>query len=460
MGLFRRSTLLGIALLTLGTSAVRAEESAEPARFLLETITVEGPKQAAANIVRAETLLEEGRSYTEGELRQAVDRVQRLPFVLDATFALRKGSERGAYELAVEVQTARWFFFDQWSRGFYLQEPLGVNPGNPEGASYSESLEGGVGGLAGVRRFVGRSGVVFATLDTEQGAQIGFTRYDLFHRGILFSASFSQANRDLPEVAEVLPLALDPTFAVWTFDDSSKLSLGLSVPFGGRQSVQVAISERRGGVESRGTVLRSSPFTFPTYFSRDGEVTYRTAEGKWVWDTSDDPLLPTRGTSLSAGIEAARFQGEGLRPGRFSPFEPPLPAFESEQAVLAFSAIHHWSITPRQTVSATGRAAVGQSNVEGLFTGDAVLPVEATLDYSGGSLGLRHSLVLKRSREPGDVSDLRLETGVEAGAERTSPDLGPGLLRRFSASVGIVFRNQWGRVRAILTYLDLQGDAR
>jgi hypothetical protein len=455
MRLFRRVTPLGWALLLLtAASAPAQEERLEPARFLIETITVEGPKEAAANIVRAETLLQEGRSYTEADLRQAVDRVQRLPFVLYATFALRKGSERGAYELAVQVQSARWFFFDQWNRGFYLQEPLSVNPANPDSlGGFRQDFEAGLGGLVGARLFVGRSGVVFAALDLLQGAQIGFTQYDLFHRGILFSAGVSRGGP-----IEVLPLALDPTFAAWDFWSATKLSLGTSIPLGGRQSVQVSLSEQRGEPASRRSVLLSVPFTFPAQFSKDGEVTYRTADAKWVYDTSDDPLLPTRGTSLSVGIETAHFRGQGLRLDSVPSFDPPLPAFESEQAVLAFSAIRHWSITPRQTVSATGRAAVGQSNVEGLVTDETVLPVEETLDYTGGSLGLQHSLVLKRSREPGDVSDLRLETGVEAGAERTSPDLGPGLLRRFSASVGIVFRNQWGRVRAILTYLDLRGE--
>lgn len=454
MRLFRRVISLGLCPLFLAASAPAQEERLEPARFLIETITVEGPKEAAANIVRAETLLQEGRSYTEADLRQAINRVQRLPFVLYATFALRKGSERGAYELAIEVQTARWFFFDQWNRGFYLQEPLSVNPGNPNSlGGFDQDFQGGVGGLVGARLFIGRSGVVFAALDLLQGPQIGFTQYDLFHRGILLSAAVSR-----PVQTEVLPLALDPTFAAWDFWSSTELSLGTSIPLGGRQSVQVSLSERRGEPDRRSSVLLPPAFTFPTLFNHEGELTYRTAEAKWVYDTSDDPLLPTRGTSLSAGIETAHFRGEGLRPD-FSPsFEPPLPAFESEQAVLAFSAIRHWSITPRQTVSATGRAAIGQSNVEGLVTGETVLPVKETLDYAGGSLGLRHSLVLKRSREPGDVSDLRLETDVEAGAERTSPDLGPGLLRRFSASVGIVFRNQWGRVRAILTYLDLRGE--
>lgn len=100
------------------------EPAQEPARFLIEKITVEGPKAAAVNIVRAETLLRAGESYTEDQLRQAVYRVHRLPFVLDASFSLRKGSRRGAYELLIEVEPARWFFYDAWIRAFAFEQPL------------------------------------------------------------------------------------------------------------------------------------------------------------------------------------------------------------------------------------------------------------------------------------------------------------------------------------------------
>lgn len=447
---FRALAALALGLLFLAASPGRAQEGApppEPVRFLLETITVSGAGEAAANIVRAETLLEEGASYTEADLVQAIARVHRLPFVLEATFALRKGSERGAYELAVDVRPARWFFFDQWTHGFVIHEPVDLDP-SPAGI------------LTGARLFLGRSGVLFAVLDTDQGAQIGFTQYDLFHRGILLSAAVSEARF---EVTEVLPLALDPTFASWSFDNSTKVSLGLSVPVGPRQSVQASLSERSGDAADRRNVLES-PRRPPVRFSGDGDLTYRRAEAKWVYDTSDDPFLPTRGMSLSAGVEAARFESESLRPSSRSVFEPPLPPFRSELVIVALSAIHHWSVTPRQTVSVTARGSAGPSRLENLFTGDVTGDAgelrDVTLDYLGGSVGVQHSLVLKRHREPGDLSDLRLETGIEIGGERTAPDLGPSPLKRFSASVGIVFRNQWGRVRATLTYLDLGEVAR
>jgi hypothetical protein len=456
----RTRTLLGTAMLLLAAIPAGAQEEAlqEPARFLIETITVAGPKAAAANIVRAETLLEAGKTYSEDQLRQAVYRVHRLPFVLDATFALRKGSTRGAYELVIDVQTARWFFFDHWLRTYRFAEPLDLEDAFRTDRTMRSSFD--LGGLAGARLFVGRSGVLFAALDSEEGAQIGFTRYDLFHRGILASAGYS---RDVCCVREVLPLALDPTFSFWSFDRSHKASLGLAIPLGGPQSVQISLSERRGDVAGRGSILIASPTTSPALFVEAGELTYQRAEGKWVFDTSDDPLLPTRGSSLSAGIEAARFDTRNLSELRFEPSSSAdapdrivARPFHSEQVVAAVSAIRHWPLTPRQTVSVTARLAGGRSRLENLIFQNRNAP-EVNLDSFGGSVGIQHALTLKRARRASDFADVRLESGAELGVERTSPDLGPSPLKRFSAWVGLVFRNQWGRVRASLSYLDLGG---
>ncbi|HSF43344.1 MAG TPA: BamA/TamA family outer membrane protein, partial [Thermoanaerobaculia bacterium] len=319
--------------------------------------------------------------------------------------------------------------------------------------------EARVDALVGARLFLGRGGVLFAALDSEQGAQIGFTQYDLFHRGILLSAVVSQAG----SVTEVLPLSLDPTFASWSFHNSTRVSLGLSVPAGPRQSVQASLSERRGDARERSPVLFSESRA-PVFFSGDGDLTYRRAEAKWVYDTSDDPLLPTRGMSLSAGVEAARFESEGLRPTAFPFFEPPLPPFRSEQVVVAVSGIRHFSVTPRQTVTLTARGSAGQSRIKNLFTGNRTggraERRDVSLDSLGGAIGVRHSVALRRHRERGNLSDLRFETGAEIGGERTAPDLGPSPLKRLSLSLGVVFRNQWGRVRATFTYLDLGEAAR
>lgn len=449
----RTRTLWSIALLLLAAPPVRALE--EPARFLIERITVEGPKEAAANIVRAETLLREGGTYTEEELRQAVYRVQRLPFVLDASFSLRKGSQRGAYELAIGVQSNRWFFFDHYVRAFGFDQPLDLEDETVQGDRFSVTL----GGLAGVRHFVGRSGVVFAALDSREGIQAGFAQYDLFHRGILATAGVSLSECC---VTEVLPLALDPTFSSWSFGTSLKTSLGLSIPLSGPQSVQLSLSERQGDHGTRNEVLlapgqaggRLSHVT-----GEGSELTYRRAEAKWVWDTSDDPALPTRGTSISAGLEASRFAARDLTLFQFglAPDEVVItvyPSLHSEQVVGAVSVLRYFPVTPRQTVSVQARVAAGQSRLDNLAVGDLVLR-HVDADYYSGLVGLAHAFTLRRARGSGVLTDVRLESGVEIGAEKTSPDLGPSPLERFSVHTGLVFRNPWGRVRIVFTYLDL-----
>jgi hypothetical protein len=309
-----------------------------------------------------------------------------------------------------------------------------------------------VQGLVGARLFVGRSGVLFGALDSEEGIQAGFTQYDLFHRGILASAGYS---RNVCCVREVLPLALDPNFSSWSFKSSEKLSLGVAIPLGGRQSVQVSFSERRGDFGTRTNVLNELPPGQVMVFLGQGTLSYRRAEAKWVYDTSDDPFLPTRGFSLSAGLEASRFDTENLFRLRPAPFPPePLPPSHAEEVVAAVSAIQHWPLTRRQTLSLTGRLFRGRSRVENL-NGNVEISA-GNLDTNGFSVGLQHALTLKRSRRAGNFTDLRLETGIELGVEAVGPNFfGPSPLRRFAASMGLVFRNQWGRVRVTFSYLDL-----
>lgn len=447
----RIRTLGIIALLLLAALPVRSEEPPpEPARFLIETITVEGPKAAAANIVRVETLLRPGESYTEDQLRQAVYRVHRLPFVLDASFALRKGSRRGAYELLIEVQPAEWFFFDTWARAYRFGEPLRLESRGYTSQDQLSNLT--LGGLVGSRLFVGRSGVLFGALDSEEGFQAGFTQYDLFHKGILANAGFST---NVCCVDEPLPLGLDPRFVTWQFTNSRRLSLSVAIPLGGRQSLQMAVSDRAGGAGLREEIL-IDPTVHERGFINEGELSYRRAEAKWVYDTSDDPAFPTRGSTLSAGLEASRFAAHGLVIGdpREAPATEAAPPFTSQQVVTAVSAVRYWSITPRQTISGTGRIAVGRSQVDNLLVGDRVLP-SVDFDYLGGSARLQHSLTLQRSRGRGRVHDLRWENAAELGFERNSPAVGPSPLRRFMIETALVYRDQWGRVRASLTYLSL-----
>lgn len=453
--LWRRALLA--ALLLLAALAVRAQE--EPPRFLLERITVAGAREAAGRIVEAETLLHPGASYTEAELGQAVSRVHRLPFVLDANFSLRKGSTRGAYELVIEIAEARRFFFEHTVGLYALHQPLHLDDSYGSGNSWSAQLPG----LIGYRQFIGRSGVVFAALDTEEGLQAGFSRYDLFGRGIVASVGYSGLLPDFCCSSEVLPYGLDPTFVSWSWRNSAhRLSAEMGIPLSSTDALRLGWSRREGEGSSRQEVLgffRQSDLLVDP--APETELTLDRAELKWVRDTSDDPVVPSRGTTLSGGVEWTVFEtgplvGSRTENGEF--LQEPLPGQRSEQIAAVAAATRHWSITPRQTVSGTGRLSVGQARLRSLPTADGE-SLDVSLDVLGGSLGLRHLVRVKQSRGPGGFGDTYLETRIELGFESTSPDVqpsrAPNPLQRLEASVGLVFRSAWGRLRIALTYLDV-----
>ena len=451
-----RRALLG-AILLMAALAVRAQE--EPPRFLLERITVAGAREAAGRIVEAETLLRPGESYTETELGQAVARVHRLPFVLDAEFSLRKGSTRGAYELLIQVAETRRFFFEHTVGLYVLNQPLHIDQSIGSGDSWSAQLPG----LIGYRQFIGRSGVVFAALDTEEGLQAGFSRYDLFGRGIVASVGYSGLLPKFCCSAEVLPYGLDPTFVSWSWRGSTdRISAEVGVPLNSTDALRFGWSRRDGEGSSRQEILgffRQSDFLVDPVPGSD--LTLDRAELKWVRDTSDDPVVPSRGTTLSGGLEWTSFETGALVGTRTEDGEliqEPLPAQESEQVAAVASAARHWSITPRQTVSGLGRLSFGQARLRNLPTaGEESLDVD--LDVLGGSLGLRHIARVRQSRGQGGFGDTYLETRIEVGFESTSPDLqpsrAPNPLQRLEASVGLVFRSAWGRLRVVLTYLDV-----
>ncbi len=437
--------------------AVRAED--EVARFQLEKITVTGAREAAGRIVAAETLLRAGESYGEAELAQAVARVQRLPFVLAAEFSLRKGGARGTYELVIEVEEARRFFFDHTVRGTWLAQPLDLD----DSVTFDEeSVAVSLPGLIGLRRFIGRSGVVFAGLDSAEGLQLGFTRYDLFGRGVVVSAGVSGLLADICCAEEVLPFSLDPSFVSWTWEDAARYSVELGVPLNRTDALRLGASRRTGEGGSR-RELFGTRFRFLDGFvdaAPGSDLTLDRAELKWGRDTSDDPLLPHRGSTLSAGLEWTSFTTGALQRKRLANlFTPePLPAQEAEQLAAVISGRHHWAVTPRQTVSALGRLSVGRASLHNLPTEDGVLAREE-LDTFAASLGARHAVRLRRERGAQGFGDVLLESTVEVGFESTTPDLqpsrAPNPLERLEISTGLVFRNAWGRLRFVATYLDL-----
>ena len=456
---------LRFLLLCSFAASVQAQEPAalEPASFLIETITVETSRPKAAGIIESETLLKEGGTYTEDDLRRAVARVHRLPFVLDANFSLRKGSERGAYELVIQANTARWFFFDRTVHFASFDQLYTLGEfGDSNTTSWSHS------GLVGGRLFPGRSGVLYGSLGFQNdlasdasGYQLGYTQYNLLGRGIVADLSF--ARHDCCSTA-VLPFGIDPQLTSWDWFDDEQASLGLAVPLAPHRSVQLGWTERRGQANSRRQVLLPFPDQVEDAVF-DGDQSSRHLEARWVQDTRDDPILPSRGTVVSAGLEHDSYRADDLRARRYIRVpegyfvfdrEVDLPRFDGEQLVASASAMRHWSVTPRQSVSAGGQIAAGRSQLTGLTIDDRLLP-KTDLDLYGLSIRAGHLLRLWSLREPGNLGDVYLDTALTYGIESTSPGLGlrDNPLERLDLTTTLTYRSQWGRLRLAFTYLDL-----
>ncbi len=87
-------------------SAAAAVLEARPQRaILVESLGVEGTsREAVRRVILSESRLVAGASYTEQEIARAARRIKRLPFVLDARPALRRGSAPGRYALVFVVE--------------------------------------------------------------------------------------------------------------------------------------------------------------------------------------------------------------------------------------------------------------------------------------------------------------------------------------------------------------------
>ena len=237
----RQLRILGIALAALcfaGAPALAApapgftdalpDEYSLP-RFYIETIGVEGIRLATPEIIVTRSLLEEGRPYTENELREAMYRVHRLPFVLDAAFSLGKGSERGRYRLLIRVEEVRSFFFGAEA----TYDVGGTLAGTPIDDRWNDTL------TAGVRFFAG-DGVFFAAVGDSEDLQVGYTRYRLLDRPVLLRFALARESCCAVELHE---LGLDPAVAIWqATGESDRVELTLGLPIHGNHSLRLDAS--------------------------------------------------------------------------------------------------------------------------------------------------------------------------------------------------------------------------
>jgi hypothetical protein len=446
--MIRRLLLLLSLLAFLPAGPTAAQESGG---FRIETITVEGGRRAATEkIVLAESRLTAGREWTESDLRDAIYRIRRLPFIVRADFALRRGTARGLYTLAITVEETRPFVFSRELEVVsFAQESASIALGYGSGHVDAHSS-----GSAGVRLFVGSQGVLFGALTAYEGWQVGFTRYDLFGRG--GSATLAWESRRCC-LHQVLPLALDPDFTMWSDREADQASLSLAVPLTGNHSLRAAASVLRGRAESRSGVLADYR-SFQPFLDETPPRELRQAQVAWFYDTADDPLFPAHGVTVSAGVELSEHRAPAREGGLFDTASSG-PETDARLVALATTARRNWSLSPRQAVSLGGRLAVGRSRLENPVTGGHIERGTFDADSLESSLEARWSASLWGFERTRDQGDLRFEVAARYGLESVSPGFG-GAVRQLAVTPSIVFRNGWGVFRFGFGYLSFQRSGR
>lgn len=451
-----------VLLLLLAPTSLAAQPADAPAppRFEIETITVEGAEKISPDIVVSESHLEPGGSYTEGELQDGRYRIVRLPFVLDAEFSLRKGTRRGLYELVIVVKdTRRWFFgvdleLIRWAR------PISFSSLDTDDFSVASA------GLSGRRFSAGRHGVFFIAAGGEDGSvQLGYTQYNLLDRSILLGLSLavtdcapeepSEDNRGGSCRTDLYELGLDPTFSSWSADGhSAGVRLDLGVPVRGNQSVRFAGSFRSVSSGFRRQTYDPDPFGF---FDFDNLEELR-ANLSWVYNSTDEPVFPTTGTVLEAGLNYSALTTD-LQSVTLQGRRPDIrAAMDSRELGLQITSNRYWPILRDQTLSAELRLFLGRSDIENAPTEGRQL-LSGDLDVFRGSLTAGYARFLKRTRAGSRWRDVRWESDVELLYRGTSPDLGQteNPVSGYRLGTGIALRNTWGLFRFKLSYLDLEG---
>ncbi|MEM9292098.1 MAG: hypothetical protein AAGD01_10495 [Acidobacteriota bacterium] len=459
-------------------------------QFFIESVIVEGARRVTPELLISEADLEGGRVYSEAELRRAASRVDRLPFVQQADFALRKGSERGRYQLVVTVKEIRRFFFGADLVARLYDEAVVTS------ALETESSDSRAALLAGVRFFVGDYGVLhFAAGGSEPG--FGYTRYRLFGRRALLHLSWAEQRCD--QDSEVLGLgdgcystvfsqSLDPGLSRWFgTGDSETWRLELGWPLRRDDSLRLSARWRSSEQGNRARVV--SPIFSTDSFSYE-DLEHSRVDLNVVRDTTDDSVMPRRGDRLSAGISWRRLEAD-LTYRRFAFLTLPAPSFpapgvpapgapavdplaedilvlprtETELWLLSASAGRFWPRGQRHVLSAALRVGIGSNQLrdyprppERDEPVSALELVDDSITVTQASVRLGHALELYTQR-PRTWGRMRWETSVLWRRDGISPDLA---LRgrpeaRWTLETGLAVSSSWGLFRFGFAYQDFTG---
>ncbi|CAM2067030.1 FtsQ-type POTRA domain-containing protein [Sulfidibacter corallicola] len=456
-----------LSLLFLGVAPlVWAEETQlrqERPSFQLSGIEVRGNRLVSADLLIKESGLQATQAYSESRLRFAESRIKRLPFVLDVELSLERGDRYGTFLLVIRVWESKAVFFS-YDR-FEFDQPEQVNDISSEAADSSlipsipvdDRTERDRNDLAfGGRWFVGRFGLVYATLhlanrgdgmDFAPGKPVdfGFSHYNLFGRNVFLNLNVQWVQ----------------DHEVHNFDPISRQNLTTEI--GREPAVTLAMAwplRNQSWILVNADRFQESQFhQLADFFTDRIEEKRLTLSAGWLYDTTNDSVLPTQGTRFQTKLEYLRSQSnfafQELADSRtledefgtsntFDTNFDPLGGLDSRGTFLRseVSRYHLW----RQRWNFMERLEI-------LYRADEsgtpfILPIE-----KAGSLDVGAGLDLWGRNNTRKYGDLRLEGTLGHVLRKFDPE--PSIQREehFSrAELALAFRNAWGLVRLSARY--------
>lgn len=408
-------SIAAVAFLLTLFFALQGRAAATPL-FLLEEIEVEGASRAAAHIVVAESQLRTGSSYDENALRQAMARIQRLPFVVSAGFRLQKGSSVGRFVLLIEIRASKPLFVEasrntRWTDDF-VKVPV------PGGLDYKPLITQRTTSevAVGLRGFAGARGVFTAVAqrreDRNDRYTLSFSQYDLFQTRASLTALVSYLND---------PGVRGPTEGMdWHVRDNLTWELIGVVPLSGNESIRASWQWSQLPIRHLAPDPDSGQLRPVLRSLREMR-----SEVFFIHDSTDDPLFPSSGLRITAGaIRTSMPTSSLLLTGRR----------RLDELRASLEASH--PLTARQAVSIGGSASDYDQSVR-----DYRLFGRYATDLWGR----------ERTRRDGD---LRFELIVDREFSRvhTLPQATQSVV-----SAGLAFRNVWGVVRLTAEYSGGEG---
>lgn len=304
--------------------------------FLIESIEVDGGSRATDRIVIAESRLHLMQTYDESDLRAAMARIQRLPFIVSTDFRLAKGTAPEKYVLIIRIRRMTPLFLDAETNAQWVHLTR-AEPTPSGGVRFVSRLgrrdENHV--IAGARLFTGANGVLTATGERvslrNDRYTLTFSEYDLFgtRASITAVASYLESPG---AVRSGDPLARND----WHHRDNVTFEIIGVLPITGSDSLRAAWQHE----ELPGRYNAISPI--------DGHLHYVlrslpeiSKELFWIHDTTNDPLIPTSGTRWTLGgtrVSAPTASATSVGGVQYrelqATFEHTIPIFDSQALTL------------------------------------------------------------------------------------------------------------------------------